>query len=1164
MKLRQIKLAGFKTFVDPTTISLPGQLAGIVGPNGCGKSNIMESVKWVLGSASAKELRGESMESVIFNGTDSRPPISRASVELIFDNAENKASNEWSKYEEISVRRVIEKDKGSNYSINGINVRRKDVADLFYGTGLGSRGYAIIGQNTVSQLVEAKPEDLKSFLEEAAGISKYKERRKETEYRLRDTRENLQRVKDLEKEINNAILKLEAQAEAAKKANSLQEDLKLLEAKLAFVLKQTALENWQASGSELKHLEIQVEQKKAELTKAELAVEDGRDLLREKNESINPVQTQFYEISSKVSSTESKIQSNISEEERLRGIINQGTQRLADIDKELNRLNELVASLNNELESYQSKLNDFDNTYEDKKNKFTEAQNEFSQIEKSSLKFNQEFIEKKEKLNLDKNTLVFINNKIQDFDNRIAQFTSQLEQQQLIIADIDDTNETQIDQLRIESKELMDLVTNKKNLISEFEQEFDELNDKKQDIQSDLSDAQAEVKTLTNLIDSQSNQSKVSEWLESNQIDSNLNILKIIDIDRKWSSALDSALGVKSNAFFSGTKETSDQPPYSITLLKDSDDAISFTSNPKLKSLTSYIKIIHESYKTSIYEALAGIYVLENKVDLDSLRKYLTPGEVLVDQMGNIFGINYEYLIGQKHISIDTFSSKAKLAEQKIQQNDLEQKLSHVKDTLNSLEIKIDESKEDLEITISTRDDIEKKIQEIELKYAKNKHLKITSQERIEQISSELEKIQSEKSLITNDGKVKEESIKNNDGEIHLLNEKLIQINTEKDTKLDVFNQHKLIYEGAEKEKREYQYQTSLLNNKLTDSNERIELLKKEYHSLSESNDQYNLEEFAKRNELLQSELKLFIKEKVLAEEALKEKRDGVASFENSLRELEQNRLILVQELTPLVEKQQSLKLKEQQTKIDFDYAAKEFSKFGLENDFSENDLKDETNESLTEKIAKTQIKIERIGPINMAAVSELTAEKERIEYITNQVNDLMEASSTLENAIGKIDRETRDKLKETYNQVNENLNIYFRKLFGGGRAVLELLGNEILDTGLQIVAQPPGKKNTTIHLLSGGEKALTAIALVFALFRLNPAPFCLLDEVDAPLDDSNTERFCELVKEMSAQTQFLYVSHNKITMELADQLIGVTMQESGVSRIVEVDLNDVREKEEA
>jgi chromosome segregation protein len=281
---------------------------------------------------------------------------------------------------------------------------------------------------------------------------------------------------------------------------------------------------------------------------------------------------------------------------------------------------------------------------------------------------------------------------------------------------------------------------------------------------------------------------------------------------------------------------------------------------------------------------------------------------------------------------------------------------------------------------------------------------------------------------------------------------------------------------------------------------------------------------------------------------------------ETALREKEQFRLTIIQEINPISEAFQAETLKEQQTKIDYDYSAKEFLKFNTNDDEVASEIDGESATSIGEKIEKLNQKIERIGPINMAAVSELESEKERVAYIASQVEDLSQASATLEEAIGKIDRETRDKLKETYNSVNQNLNDYFRKLFGGGKAVLELLGNEILDTGLQIVAQPPGKKNTTIHLLSGGEKALTAIALVFALFRLNPAPFCLLDEVDAPLDDSNTERFCELVKEMSSNTQFLYVSHNKITMELAEQLIGVTMQESGVSKIVEVDLNNAKE----
>jgi chromosome segregation protein len=317
---------------------------------------------------------------------------------------------------------------------------------------------------------------------------------------------------------------------------------------------------------------------------------------------------------------------------------------------------------------------------------------------------------------------------------------------------------------------------------------------------------------------------------------------------------------------------------------------------------------------------------------------------------------------------------------------------------------------------------------------------------------------------------------------------------------------------------------------------------------------------FAQKHNELNQDLEKFINEKQSAEEQLKDKRDQLAIKETALREKEQVRLTIFQEINPISEAFQAETLKEQQTKIDYDYSAKEFLKFNTNDDEVASEIDGESATSIGGKIEKLNQKIERIGPINMAAVSELESERERVAYIASQVEDLSQASATLEEAIGKIDRETRDKLKETYNSVNQNLNDYFRKLFGGGKAVLELLGNEILDTGLQIVAQPPGKKNTTIHLLSGGEKALTAIALVFALFRLNPAPFCLLDEVDAPLDDSNTERFCELVKEMSSNTQFLYVSHNKITMELAEQLIGVTMQESGVSKIVEVDLNNAKE----
>ena len=483
---------------------------------------------------------------------------------------------------------------------------------------------------------------------------------------------------------------------------------------------------------------------------------------------------------------------------------------------------------------------------------------------------------------------------------------------------------------------------------------------------------------------------------------------------------------------------------------------------------------------------------------------------------------------------------------------------------INSLRTSIENSKENLSDLLDQRELSEKQAKEIEIKFAKQRHQLDTANERLKQIDRDIETINQEKQLIENDRQLKINKITSLEASNATEEQSLLKLENTKLELEKIFSEAKRVFDEAEKQKREIEYQFALLNNKIADTQARKELLTNEYNSLSQSTNDYSLERFTELNDSLNNKLKTLIIEKDNAEKLLKAKRDQLAIIENNLRELEQIRLSLVQEIAPLSDKQQNQKLNEQQKRIDFDYAMKEYTQYQIDEDEVAKNINEETLTSLNEKIEKLNQKIERIGPINMAAVAELDIERERVKYINMQVDDLTEASATLESAIGKIDRETREKLKATFNEVNQNLNDYFRKLFGGGRAVLELLGNEILDTGLQIVAQPPGKKNTTIHLLSGGEKALTAIALVFALFRLNPAPFCLLDEVDAPLDDSNTERFCDLVKEMSSNTQFLYVTHNKITMELAEQLIGVTMQESGVSRIVEVDLNDVRKDQES
>tara|TARA_B100000035_G_scaffold313336_1_gene326820 strand:+ start:13200 stop:16694 length:3495 start_codon:yes stop_codon:yes gene_type:complete len=1151
-------LAGFKTFIDPTTISLPGQLVGIVGPNGCGKSNIMESVKWVLGSSSAKEMRGESMESVIFNGTDTRPAISRASVELLFDNTENKVANEWAKYSEIAVRRTIEKDKGSTYTINGINVRRKDIADLFYGTGLGTRGYAMIGQNTISQLVEAKPEELKNFLEEAAGISKYKERRKETEYRLRDTRDNLQRVKDLEKEINSAITKLEAQAEAAKKYNLFKDQLKQLEAQMAFLKKESAASLWRDSQDKLQQSQIKLEQKKSELTKAELEVDNSREELRSENEALNPIQTNFYEISSKVSSVESKIESNRNEEERARAQVEQSNNRIKEISAELERLNDLSAQLQNDLKENEQHISDYQNSYSEKEDIFKKAESEFSQINYEYKSIEEKLQNNKEQFRLDQNTISFMDVKIQDFNKRQAQLLSDLNNQQTLLNEASSSGDEQIADLNSRVESLNQEIQSRKELIDNHSEAIDALYDERQDIQTELSQVEAEIKSLNSLINSQVDQEQIITWLNENNIQSDKNLISKVNIEEKYAKALDSVMGIKSNAFFSSTLDISDSS-FAVTLMASSSQ--STIDSPSFENLTPLSHLIQSDpeYQSVIGEMTHSVFIIEDLNNLETYRQKLKPGQTLVDIKGNIYGKLYQYIHGNNDLSVDVFATKAKIEELGGILQKLNEKNQSVLTEISSKKEKLDEYRDSLNDLIEQRDAAQKESKALEIQFSRQRYQKTSATERIQSISQELETLKKDKELISTDRKAKYSNTQNLEKIISDFTNNLENLLSNRDLKEQAYNEAKRIFDDAEKEKREIEYKINLAQTKISDLSERKGILTNEQNSLMRTSSEFNLDMFAQRHKDLNQDLENFLKEKQAAEVQLKEKRDQLAIKEADLRDKEQYRLTLIQEISPITEAFQSEILKEQQTKIDFDYAAKEFSRFNINDEEVLNSINGESAPIISEKIEKLNQKIERIGPINMAAVSELDGERERVKYITEQVEDLSEASSTLESAIGKIDRETREKLKETYNSVNQNLNDYFRKLFGGGKAVLELLGNEILDTGLQIVAQPPGKKNTTIHLLSGGEKALTAIALVFALFRLNPAPFCLLDEVDAPLDDSNTERFCDLVKEMSFNTQFLYVSHNKITMELAEQLIGVTMQESGVSKIVEVDLNNAK-----
>ena len=1004
MKLKQIKLAGFKSFVDPTTIKFNDKLGAIVGPNGCGKSNIAEAVKWVLGSSSAKELRGSTMEDVIFYGSETRQAVSRANVELIFDNTESRAPEEWSKYAEISVKRIIEKEKGSTYLINNTVVRRKDVADLFLGTGLGSKGYAIIAQNSITQIIEAKPEDLRGFLEEAAGVSKYKERRKETEYRLRDTKENLSRAHDLVQEIKAQATKLKSQAETANRYHKQQESLMFGQAQVWALKKRVTNEAWDSIKKKIESQTLELDQFTSKLRELESGVELARQDHTKTSDEINIYQAKFYEVNSIVSNAENALNNIKNNIERLTKAQNDSKQKIGEIIL-------LEGELSKELKGNKDKI---------------EAETER--------------FESHAKLNLEKK----------------ESFT------------------------RLDAK--------LKEVLSKIEKARND-----RDVKSkELHETEIRISSLNDFINEDKSSGNVDSWLKNVGVNKNQPILDQIKIDDGWDSSFGYFLEDHIHAYEAANFDIinlTERPNKSVILINNDLDSGIFNFNKNLTSATSVIKADDKYITNAINEWLCNVY-LSDEGQVKKHRDLMSYGDLLICKNGDIYGKTYQIIRSKNGGNANLLARKKQL------------------------------------------DELGKRLPTIQKSY--------------EDANEGLSQIQEE-------SKLKEEEF------ISQANEGLSQIQEESKLKEEEFSNKRNELFASDKLNQEIDFNIKLTTNKCNDLTEKIEAIdvQKVNHEkiIEDTITQLNENSI----ETFEADLKVKIIEKEKAEESLKTVREVLTSKEETLKVLESSRLEKQHSLSPLQENLQEIKIEERESKVTFEQYCSELEKSGLDEDELLSKISSEDSlGSIEEKCIKISEKIERLGPVNLAAIEELKVIEQREVYLQKQMDDLTEASNTLMQAIRKIDLETREKLSQTYKTVNDNFNYYFQEFFGGGQAKLELLGDEILDSGFQAVAQPPGKKNTSIVNLSGGEKALTGISLVFALFKLNPAPFCIMDEVDAPLSDGNVEKFCSIVKTMSEATQIILVTHQKPTMEMTDQLIGVTSVEKGISRVVEVNLQGV------
>ena len=1163
MRLIQLKLAGFKSFVDPTTIQLQGQRVGIVGPNGCGKSNIMESVKWVLGESSAKEMRSENMDSVIFNGSENRKPISRASVELIFDNSLGKAPTEWSQYAEISVKRVIEREKGSTYYINNLAVRRKDIADLFLGTGLGGRGYAIIGQNTISQIIEAKPEELRSYLEEAAGVSKYKERRRETEFRLRDTRENLSRIQDVLNEIIQQIAKLESQAVIATKYNELTEKHKFHQAQVWVLKKRDASIVWKKNQFQVEKLVNELEQQTAALRKIEAEVENLRQAHIDASDEINKNQASFYEINAEVSNIENNIRNQ-------NELLERSKKELIEIETNLAKNADDQLKLAKDIEEAEIEKVALSELYKTKEENFNSLKSSIQLVEATYLdsteQFNQianQFQSTQEKINLEKATIDFIHKTEEEINTRITFLNNEINNIDLTGQSLLEEKESDLADKRLDVEKIEAKIDENKSLATDLEEEIDALRQHQIEIQKELSQIEGEIKTLAQIQDDTQGNESLKSWTSQHNINTSNRLWEKLKIKTDWVTAIESALGGKLNAVLAQYETISHRPPASMVLANLNASHAYKPKNNKLNSALDVIEISDPLLMNLLSEWLSNCYIIPKGESYKNFIGNLEQGEFLVNQQGDIFTKNSVSFYG-KDASLNGIllrQERLKALQEKfpsIDRNskDISNKLSEAELQLNDYEEQADSYSEELKEALNdfhqTEIEVEKTQQSIA--YANEKHSSITNEQN--ELKTKLTQIQIDKTT-------KSSLIHNLENDAHRLLE-------QKTLSEDIKKRHELEYESARKHVNEAEIQLQeshfnlkIIGNKINELNNRINLLTEDNNALNNKKD---LVKTSINTESIEA-LKLSLREKITVkderEKILIASRDNLAQKETDLRESEQKRLQTEQAVHPIRDKLEQSRLNERESKLLFEQFQNEIIESQLdEGVLSESITEKTTVKEVQELCNKLQEEINLLGPVNLAAIHELTSEKERKGYLDSQVEDLTSASNTLEDAIRRIDKETRDRLIATFNEVNKNFTEFFKVLFNGGQAQLELLGEEILDTGIQVTAQPPGKKNTTISQLSGGEKALTATALVFALFKLNPAPFCLMDEVDAPLDDSNTLRFTNMVTEMSKNTQFLYVSHNKIAMEMAQQLIGVTMQESGVSRIVEVSLEEVEKME--
>ena len=1168
MRLKSIKLSGFKSFVDPTSVQFPSSLCAVVGPNGCGKSNVIDAVRWVMGESSAKNLRGEHMTDVIFNGSGTRKPVGQASVELLFDNDDHRLKGEYANFTEVSIKRKVERDGQSSYFLNGAKCRRKDITDIFLGTGLGPRSYSIIEQGMISRLIESKPEELRIFIEEAAGISKYKERRKETENRIKRTRDNIERLTDIRDELQKQLSHLQRQSVAAEKYGDLKQQERQSQANLNALRWRTIEQELKEQKDLINELELKVEQNVAEQRSIDAKVEKHLADNTELTDQLGEVQARFYSLGNDIARLEQSIEHHLERTDQLKQDLQETEEAWEQTKEEMDVDLQKVIKLDAELKEIEPELEEGRQSVDTTNTALEEAEKAMQDWQKTWDSFSQRAAEPRQTAEVEQSRIQQLESVVErglERKTRLQQEFAGLQADDQGDQDSDrmageiSLLEQSIGDLQEQNREITAQISNLRQQDQRYSGELDK---KRSDLQA-AKGKQASLEALQQAALGRDD-SVVNDWLGACGLDKRQRLGETIKAAEGWEAALEVVLGdslqgicIDNNNDLS--ELLSSLPDRKVSLLDTSAmDQSQNSSHGDWQPLADKL-----SANWRLEGLLDGVFCCESLTEALARRGSLSTHESVVTREGVWIARQWIRVRGNVDDEAGVLERKSNIENTDLLINELSSivdKLLQIQTTTRRTISSTESKREEIQQQISEesrklsdlKSELSGRLAKVEQTHLRRERVSRDLDELVKQLGQEQENTANARARLQTALDTMEQDTSQRQELEREREERRRDFDSRKQESTrtkELAHQLELRHQAITAQLRSTRESMDRMASQVQRSRERIETLQSQLDSSDEP------------LQKMRSDLEALLDNRLGVEKELAEAKARVDENEHTIRSLEKERSEVEAKTGDLRERLMQTRIKSEGASVRQQSLLEQLEEanFILEEVLA--GLTEELDEvSCESELEKISNRIQRLGPINLAAIDEYKQQSERKVYLDQQNEDLTKALVTLQNAIRKIDKETRARFKETFDRINNGLQNLFPRVFGGGHAYLDMTGEDLLDTGVAIMARPPGKRNSTIHLLSGGEKAMTAIALVFSIFQLNPSPFCMLDEVDAPLDDANVGRYANLVKEMSKNVQFIFITHNKITMEMANQLLGVTMHEPGVSRIVAVDIDEAAE----